>query len=644
MELLFSLIAGLIIAFALQLLLANLGIALGLTALDFSPKRQQPSESAVTLPITHMLGFGVAFSLSTVLFAAGLLTTEFSEVTAPRRGAIFGIILWASYWLLFIWLSSSTLSSLADSLLGTALGSGRRLITTLGRGLHQTERAALAQLTEDVSELVKEQQQLSQQLVEQKEALIAEMETLAASPGAVPSENQTTDHITEAQVDIEPVSSPSSMMSRLNLPSGRQLLDRAMDQVPDMDVQTLWHQFRQNSVSASGQDAISQDVAAYLRQVPSWMFQPTVLKETFSERIYDPEASPEQIRTQLTAITRSHLVSWLQERGDLAAEQIETVADCLSDVKNSIMTTLSSVSEQPVLIEKLEKIQDKLVAYCRYTNLDLLTPDNLVEKIQSQLDEHAIANSANIVMQLNLDEIEAVLDRRQGLSAVDQQQLIKALRSALSQSKPLPAPRRWAIRSGQSAQDLSQRLAKQVGYYLQYQDKAALKPNQMARDLSYLAKASLRPLLEYLPDSTELDLTKYLPEALVDRHAWKQALADRRDMTTTEIQQLLTKTDSVWQETLRQIDSWTETAWPEVQERLQSKNAALLDAASHQISEGLSAAQDALSNRVDAVKTDLQIQADAARGQVAIAAWWLFGSLLLSGLSAAASGWLAAVY
>ena len=135
-----------------------------------------------------------------------------------------------------------------------------------------------------------------------------------------------------------------------------------------------------------------------------------------------------------------------------------------------------------------------------------------------------------------------------------------------------------------------------------------------------------------------------MPDSLFDQHVWKRALEKRRDMTAAEVQQILAGTESVWQQTRHQLNNWTDIAWSDVQETIKSTNSALLNAASHQVSEGLSSAQEALSSRMDAVKTDLQTQADAARGQVAIASWWLFSSLLLSGLSAAASGWLAVLY
>jgi len=98
MEVLLSLGSGLAIAATVQLLLTNLGIALGLTVLDWSPsdvaapdldtdEALPPSEGS--FPVTHLLGAGVALTLSVVLFVAALLATEFSPLVEPRRGAIF---------------------------------------------------------------------------------------------------------------------------------------------------------------------------------------------------------------------------------------------------------------------------------------------------------------------------------------------------------------------------------------------------------------------------------------------------------------------------------------------------------------------------------------------------------------------------
>ena len=639
MELIFSLVAGLIIALALQLLLANLGIALGLSVLSFAPGQQKPSSGgSIALPITHLLGFGVALSLSTVLFVAGLLTTEFSQIPDPRRGLIFGIILWATYWLLFVWLSSMTLSNMADSLLDTALAGGRRLIKTLGQQWGEPEhkeQAKLKDLAEEISELAEKQEQLPQRIAAQQEALLAEIRDLVSNHEVAPANHPT---VSPAVEELETTASssftPSSLASRLNLPSGRQLLQRTINQVDtsNINIQTLWNQIR----SDNSKNVIELDIVDYLRETPVWMFQPTILKETFYDRIYDPKAAPEQIKAQLAKLDRAHFVDWLQERGDLAAEQIETIADQLSQIKGAVMETVA-LSKPDQLVDKAaaENIQRKLISYCRYTNLELLSADSLAEKVADQLMEHALESSPGLAKQFDLEAIQAVLERRRGLKPAQQQTLMMALRSALdnspsaSQSERL-APRRWVVR--QPVQNLSEQLINQVNGYLQHQDKSAFQPAQMVRDLTHLAKASWG------------SLSDDLPAPLFDRETWQQQLEKRRDMTADEIQQILTGAESSWQQAFHQVNNWAKTSWSEVQATLASKNDAFIDTAQQQITEGLSAAQQTLETKANAVKADLQTQADAARGQVAIAAWWLFSSLLLSGVSAATSGWLAATY
>ena len=139
MLLVLLLVAGLVLAVVFQLMLTNLSIALGLTVLDLSPARlgearssgAKPSETVATaapeheslsLPITYFAGFGVAAKLTGVLFAAALLATEFSEIADPRRGGIFGLMLWRVYWLLFAWLSTTKVAGIADSILVAVLG------------------------------------------------------------------------------------------------------------------------------------------------------------------------------------------------------------------------------------------------------------------------------------------------------------------------------------------------------------------------------------------------------------------------------------------------------------------------------------------------------------------------------------------
>jgi hypothetical protein len=141
-----TLLSGLMLAFAFQLLLTNLGVAVGITALGFalkqqpkphSPKQADESESSspsksspsgkVAGQVGFAIGFGTLLTINTVLFLACFLSVKLSLVSNVAVGAILGVVIWSAYYLILVWLSSTVVSPL----LGSAIG----LVTSGFRGL-----------------------------------------------------------------------------------------------------------------------------------------------------------------------------------------------------------------------------------------------------------------------------------------------------------------------------------------------------------------------------------------------------------------------------------------------------------------------------------------------------------------------------
>mgnify|MGYP001794491053 CR=1 FL=1 len=758
MEVLLSLLAGLMIAAVLQLLLTNLGIALGLTVLDWSPSvidasatnsrsstadtldDSESSSPEISLPFTHLIGLGVASSLSLVMFAAALLATEFSQIAEPRRGGILGLILWSAYWLLFLWLSSTTLSAIADSILGTAIAGGRRLITTIRHSLQSSppepaEAASpqLKALVAEVQQIAELKQQLPQLLMQQREMLIQELsdrtELSAEEATAVVEELEPTLTPSPSMAaEMTTSSMTSGLWSQLELPSWQQMLQRVLDQVDlsDLDAESVWHQvqaFRgQPEVDTPAHspefaDAILQDARDYIRHAPDWSLNPEVLKDEFHERLYDPQAAAASVHQQLKKLSPQHYVEWLQERGDLAADRLEDIAHQMREVQQTELAQIDEQLEEPDWGPALATVQDKLLAYCRYTHLDSLTPEHLSAKIQTLREAQNLPEpTAEMATQLDLETITTVLSRRRGITPGQVQALSQTLQAAwtvddaardrnrlervtqildqtlqtvdwstisLEDLKPdlltqlrsldlqgemdweaigarlqLPdatkaaltswlqevgqdfsrVPRRWIVRAGESSQSIAQQLAREVRHYLQFQDKAALEPAQIAKDLTHIFKGAMRllPSPQLWPDLSDLN-------QLLSAQALRQALEKRRDMTVEDIQQVVDWFESGWQQATQQIGDWSQALWTAAGDRL-TADAETLDDARRQVVEQIAATQQAVQDQAAAVKADLQRQADAARRQVAIAAWWLFLSLVSSGSAAVAAGWLAVKY
>ena len=369
------------VALVFQLLLANFGVALGLTVLDWAPggsdlsasqtssdeeSSSTASSSEFSLPVTHLLGFGVAASLSTVIFAAALLSAEFSQILDPRRGVIFGLIFWATYWLLFVWLSSSTAISVADSILGSAIAGGRQLISAMRQVLPGkesdsavAEQSLVKSLAAEISQIADVQQALPELLKQQKETLLAEIgdrtrlsseqiasllkEIEPAEDSHKPSASNSPSAPTSSRSPASTVQ--SSLLSQIDLPDWKQVISKVLEgqiDLSDLSMKGLWQQLPTLSDSDEVEFAhktIQQAAEAYLRHAPSWSLQPEALKEVFIEQLDDAKGVPEQILEQLSVLDRDQFVGWLQERKDLGGERVEAIADQLSDIQTEMASS-----------------------------------------------------------------------------------------------------------------------------------------------------------------------------------------------------------------------------------------------------------------------------------------------------------------
>ncbi|MEL6453409.1 MAG: hypothetical protein AAFQ40_01665 [Cyanobacteria bacterium J06623_5] len=779
MTLLFSLTGGLLIAVALQLVTANLGIAVGLTLLNWRPQdhgdqrsddfadsaraadpassgmappddgndQEASAPSEFSLPITHLLGFSVAAGLSMVLFVAALLSAEFSQLVAPRRGVIFGLILWATYWLLFIWLSSTTVAIAANSLLGTAIAGGQRLLTAITHTLSSADSSAspsveqsiLKDLSAEISQIASVQKELPALLASQQDTLIAEIcdRTHLSS--------------TEVQRIIEAIDPDNQAHRQSRKQSRRQSLKQPA------------HSDESQASEKKAAISISAEHAA-VAAVP-----PTVTSTS------PPYAA---LVSQLDLPSWQSILKQALTQVDLSDWDIETLLQQLPQGVQPNRYAAAFASNSTTLTEKpaletapadyhaaIESMQSKLIAYCRYTNPDLLTPEHLAKKIDAQCQMHDLPKDEWCQHSIDIESIESVLHRRKKLSEQKKQQLINTLRqscpaAATSQAAQGPTGEKtddsdnsgdelsvraiahkayqileshlaavdwsqvsledvkpeivllldqlesgslqsldWAALSDRiripsaakaefvtwlkevfreklqmeklriekpdierlktvppSAMEagklLSQQLSQKITQLLTYQEKSALQPDKLTPQLAQIVVSTLSTV----PRPAELVSTSdigHLWQTLWNRDTWQQALENRKDLTTEEIQQLLSWGETVWQLKAQQVGDWLQAAQAEAQKLLSLPllslpmalpDVAAVETARQRVVNQIVQVQERLSERAIAAQAKIQHQANTARQQVAIAAWWIFIALISSGSAAAGAGWLAATY
>ncbi|MGB3694497.1 MAG: hypothetical protein WA999_17415, partial [Spirulinaceae cyanobacterium] len=134
-EFFMALIAGLVLAFAFQLLLTNLGVATGISLAGGSSDSDSDSGSSDSLGSTirkigFALGLATLISVTISLFFACLLAVKLSFLEVPLTGAILGLVIWATYFCLLVWVSSTTVGSLVGSVVNTATSGFQALVGT----------------------------------------------------------------------------------------------------------------------------------------------------------------------------------------------------------------------------------------------------------------------------------------------------------------------------------------------------------------------------------------------------------------------------------------------------------------------------------------------------------------------------------
>ncbi len=121
-QFLVALLAGVMMAFAFQLLLTNFSVALGISSLGGSQTDSDHSSDlgGTIRQISTAVGLWTLLTVSMALFIACFLAVKLSLFDSKVLGAITGVVIWSTYFSLLVWLGSNTVGSLIGSVVSTA--------------------------------------------------------------------------------------------------------------------------------------------------------------------------------------------------------------------------------------------------------------------------------------------------------------------------------------------------------------------------------------------------------------------------------------------------------------------------------------------------------------------------------------------
>ncbi|MBF1988271.1 MFS transporter [Fischerella thermalis] len=131
-----ALISGVILAFAFQLVLTNLSVAAGISYLgrpsDSNSDYGEVSSLGGTIrKIGTAVGIWTLITVTIALAIACFLAVRMSLVIfSPGLGAILGLVIWGAYFLLLVWVSSTTVGSLVGNVVNSATSGFQAIMGT----------------------------------------------------------------------------------------------------------------------------------------------------------------------------------------------------------------------------------------------------------------------------------------------------------------------------------------------------------------------------------------------------------------------------------------------------------------------------------------------------------------------------------
>ncbi len=156
-QFLVSLVSGLMMAFAFQLLLTNLSVAF-IASPGALPDSDHDSDGLISTlrGIETKVGVGALVTVTIALFAACFLAVKLSLVSNSFLGAIIGVVIWSTYFSVMVWLGSSAVGSLIGSIMSTATSGLQGIVGTATTALGaNAAKNQLVSTAEDITAAVR---------------------------------------------------------------------------------------------------------------------------------------------------------------------------------------------------------------------------------------------------------------------------------------------------------------------------------------------------------------------------------------------------------------------------------------------------------------------------------------------------------
>lgn len=554
-KLIVALLAGTLMALAFQFLLTNFSLAVGILSLgNGSAGDHEPSTWGGTIrKIEKKVGFWGLISASIALYVACFLAVKLSLIESMLLGAIMGVVIWSIYFLLVVWLGSSTLGSLISSFINTTNAGLQAILSTISANIGKKQAVST---NEEIIDTVR--RELTSSL---------DVESLR----------------TTLQSSLKYLERP-----QLNLADIRQEFERILEDVnlSSLDEGDLKEKINRRRFIdlISSQRNLSQQEIHQISELLEEAWKQVITRQSPTEQVINliKSATPEEFNSGEFAERIQELVG-VRQNGNGRNTWIKK--GIKYGLRNAVPAILDRVDISDIDIEKItnqiQKLRDKV------QDIDV---DRITQQLQSEIAKRLPQPTYNTIKAdveeyiINClpwhfnrttirDEFQEVIydpqadptTSRRELTQISQEDFRNWLkqRGDLSDARvteitqQMEAIREEVLEIVQQAEirEKGEELRLRIENYLRSTSKARLNPDAIEGDVTNI-----------LQDFTDLDLDIRLHA--FDRDAFVQLLLQRQDLSEAEADDLVSQLESVCDRRWNQERATANELWQRIEDYL----------------------------------------------------------------------------
>lgn len=369
------LLAGLILALGFQLLLANLSVAAGITAVgdieknnkrkrsdQDEHKKNDVDETPTGVKVSNTIGAWGLVTASLSLFLASLFAVKLSLMEDNRIGATLGLIIWAAFFIVMVYLEMKSITSLLGGIINTAMSGLKNSFSAVSSIVGKSDESKVADAAKKtVEEVTKE---LSHQM--DNSSLFKKLEDYLSTQ----QKNQEQEYsrfkkeIKDLLTEIE-----FEKHDEIGQDGIRRSIVKIAESHPHLTkekVQKVKEVFEEVKSVAQGPGAPTDKLAAafdklspgseeeareereklinYLRKTEREELKPENLKRDLEEVLKNPARAKDVISARFSQFDRGTIVSLLEQKKGISHEQAEKITSYVQEAWDFVKSKTGKAS------------------------------------------------------------------------------------------------------------------------------------------------------------------------------------------------------------------------------------------------------------------------------------------------------------